>query len=504
MPAGTKPYTSKDFAKDNPNHYTRKDWNWMIYDIDSISHRRTLKSPEYITVEIGGDTYRLRTQQLIDFDTDSVWDTVVGTDYSDLTVRAGKDVYFYMCQPGYGKIPEIIMSGASTWPSGYDADSSRKIGGLHCMPGACVNLPVGHPYKDFDQGALHFNSIWDLNDGPRCSPEGMAKISLTPSDGRPALWVDIYLFNGVGTTLTSVFGATIKDTIDWMTFVDYAGAAKKTLLTDAEFQLAAAGSNEETHISTGLDPVTVTFPVDTAGRSMISNYGVIGMCGIMYQWILDGLGKVEPDGTVTAASKTATAYHAASPGGNPIYVKYAENGEPYLCCNMAIDTADKWLTFGTDYRVLIKHDADAATGSTQLYLDEDATQPSRPLSALARGKDAYVATNNPFYVLKITYNAAPATPGVAITFDDGSDERLEFTSPTSVNGTIDLAQLYPNYNAYDYSTKGSYTRYGGSYDVKQIAGGHFQAGVGAGSRCRFALYPRWITQSFIGARGCSN
>jgi hypothetical protein len=101
------------------------------------------------------------------------------------------------------------------------------------------------------------------------------------------LWVDIYLMSGTGASTASVFGATITDTRNWMDFVDDLAAVGKRMLTDVEFQVAAAGSNEETNIVGSADPVTTGGHVDTAGRRMVSNGGGEDMCGVMNQWLAE-------------------------------------------------------------------------------------------------------------------------------------------------------------------------------------------------------------------------
>lgn len=251
----------------------------------SAADRRTLVIPP-MRVDIGGIGHFLPDEAELDLNDADSWDTATPTDYATATNRSGVDFFAYVCRPTAGRVPVVLISASSTAPSGYTTSNSRRIGGFHCLPGNCVNLPSGHPYKDFVAGDILFNSIWDLIDCPRTVlKRGMAKISLTPWDGQPAIWVDIYLASGTGTTCTSVFGATIKDTVDWNTFVEYGRLQGKRLLRDHEFQQAAVGSNEETNITGSTDPGTVTFPLDTAGRSMISNYGIIGMCGIMWQWL---------------------------------------------------------------------------------------------------------------------------------------------------------------------------------------------------------------------------
>ena len=431
-------------------------------------------------------------------------DTVTVVNYVVQPTTPGATKLLYKCTARAGDY-KTHGTTEPTWPTTAGETVVDDQVTWTCVVNACQNLDASHPYKDFEAGSIIFNSIQDLLDCPNSEPEAMVKLSLSPHDGKKALWVDIYLASGVGSSCTSVFGATIKDTISWDSFVEIGRLQGKRLMNDAEFQIGATGSNEQTNIADSADPGIVTFPLDTTGKSHISYYGVIGAAGVMYQWILDQCYRFDPDGSVSAASKTLTAYHAASPGGNAIYVDYAENGDLYLCCNMATDAADKWLTFGTDYKILIKHVAAPSATAVQLYLDEDATQPGRLLAALAKGKTSYLKSNNPAYQMQITYHATPATPGVALNFDDGADERLEFISPTSANGTIDLALLGSAAFAYhNMSSRGN--RYGqGIYgDTKLRAGGDWNGAAYCGSRCRILNSWPWYAYSRIGGRFCAD
>ncbi len=411
------------------------------------------------------------------------------------SISNGKDYCVYACDSSDVLVYRVSL--ATTFPAGYDANSSRKLGGFHTLC-TSVGTIAGHTLTGYVANDILPASVWDLNHRPVSEPAGMVYVDAINK------WVDIYLPSGTGASTLSVNGGTISDTRDWMDFVDDGGAVKKRLMWDMEFQIAAAGSNEETNIAGSADPVTTGGHSDTAGRRMISNIGCEDMCGAMWQWLLDQSYRYDSDGTMIAASKTLTIYHAASPGGNPIYVKYGANGRPYLCCNMATDAVDKWLTFGSAVTFLVKHDADAATGGYQVYFDEDATQPSRLLCALPGGKSEYLDTSDPNYPLKVTYNATPATPGVAINYDDGADERLEFISPTTANGTLDLASFGLTFAYYNLpGAKGSLYRQSAYGDVKLLAGGSWARAVSCGSRGRFADAYRWGAAADVVGRFCS-
>lgn len=487
-----------------PVYYERSRM-WKNKGSDSAANRRTLVSPDQLGVNINGVGYFLSAAVEFDLNTAGSWDTQTPVDYATAANRAGKDFYIYACQPASGSVPILIISAATTFPSGYTADNSRKIGGFHCE---CTNVGTisSHALTGYLAGDILPRSCWDLNHRSSGLQTGMVWAGKTDFDSinLAPIWTMIYLASGTGTSTTSVNGGTISDTRDWMSFVDDFDSIGCRMLEDDEFQAIAAGSNEETNIAGSADPVTTGGHSDTAGRRMISNIGCEDCCGAMWQWLRTQSFRCDPDGSVQAASKTITVYHVASPGGNPIYAKFLANGEPYLCCNMANDAADKWLTLGTDYKVLIKHDADAATGSTQIYFDDDGTQPARIVANLSRAKTCYLSTNNPTFALQITHNTNASTVGVALYYDDATDERLEATLPSAANQTIDLSLLSQNWAYYDLpGAKGSLYRQGTYGDVKLLAGGGWTYAPNCGSRGRLASNYRWYTSSSIGSRAAA-
>jgi len=220
------------------------------------------------------------------------------TDLDTGSISNGKDYYVYICDNGT-TTPIFKISLASTYPAGYDANSSRKIGGFHTL---CVDVGTitGHTLTGYVANDILPASIWDLKHRPVCSPEGMVY------DSKIHKWVDIYLASGTGASTQSVYNGVISDTRNWMDFVDDGLAVKKRLLTDMEFQSIAAGSNEETNIFGSADPVTTGGHVDTASRRMISNIGCEDCCGAMWQWLLDQSHRVEGDHDHT--ENTAATY----------------------------------------------------------------------------------------------------------------------------------------------------------------------------------------------------
>jgi hypothetical protein len=251
--------------------------------------RDVLVSPTNgFAVMIGSDVYIKTSSSEYNLATEATWDTISGTDYRTASNRAGVDFYIYACKPSSGTVPDIKISVNSSAPTGYDPGEYRKIGGFHCIPANMTSLPAGHDFISHVQGDIHCGdgrsgSIWDLLHRPKgiAAPEGMTWCE------EANVWVMIYLASGTGVNTASVNGGTISDTRSWMDFVDDCGAVGCRLPTDIEFQLFAAGSNEETNVAGSADPGTTGHHLDTAGRSMISNCGCFDCCGVMWQWLSD-------------------------------------------------------------------------------------------------------------------------------------------------------------------------------------------------------------------------
>ena len=194
----------------------------------------------------------------------------------------GKDVYIYACAPTSGTSFTPVLSLNSTVPTGYTASNSRKIGGFHCLC-AAVGTISGHSLTGFAAGNILPLSPWDLRHRPVSDAEGMVWIKGINK------WVDIYLPSWNGSKFISAFGATIADgasatKFNGERFAEYAPTSNKILCSRDEFIYFAKGSNEGTQISTGADPGTTGGHTDTAGRRMISNYGLEDCCGALWQW----------------------------------------------------------------------------------------------------------------------------------------------------------------------------------------------------------------------------
>lgn len=301
--------------------------------------RTALVSPTYILVNVGGNGYESKAAITLDISKDAAWDTAaqewqashayavgdvvyptsghttyyyrcitagtsstltpsfpttLGSTYNDGNVvwecqldytqavnRKGKDYYVYACADGDAL--KLVVSPNSTVPTKYTADSSRKIGGFHCLC-ADVGTISGHALSGYVAGDILPASVWDLKFRATSENEGMVW------DG--SQWVDIYLDSWNGSSLVSAYGGVVADgdstkPFHGELFVEEFAKVKKHLISRDQYVAFAKGSNEKTNIKGSADANTTGGHVDTAGRRMISNIGCEDCCGWMWQWTSD-------------------------------------------------------------------------------------------------------------------------------------------------------------------------------------------------------------------------
>ena len=176
-----------------------------------------------------------------------------------------------------------------------------------------------HPLNGYVAGDILPQSVWCLNHRPHSEPEGMVYV--------PSLdfWCDIYLQSGSGTNTGSAYQGAITRSRQYVDFVEDQFCVKKELLDDGEFAAAMLGSNEQTSVA-GSNQAGATSGgaggrVDTAGRRMISIYGVEEGCGSVWQWLrtttgggMDGVIHGQIDDTPTYGGITVTPSSAGPYG----------------------------------------------------------------------------------------------------------------------------------------------------------------------------------------------
>jgi hypothetical protein len=217
---------------------------------------------------------------------------------------AGKDYYVYLCDQGDGTAA-LKVSLNATFPDGYTADTSRKLGGFHTL---CANVGTisGHALSGYLAGDILPASIWCLNHRPVSAPEGMVYHAGIDR------WVDIYLASIHAGELASRNGAahvtgTTAEKFHWYKFSQWMGRIGKRMLNQHDFVAASLGSNQGTNIAGSADPTNTGGYTDTAGRRMISHIGCESCCGVLSQW-------GEGDGGGQSGASWANAFDANDAG----------------------------------------------------------------------------------------------------------------------------------------------------------------------------------------------
>jgi formylglycine-generating enzyme required for sulfatase activity len=112
--------------------------------------------------------------------------------------EVGTDYFIYLCLQGTEVL--IVVSKNATFPNGFNANNSRKIGGFHygtirkVTPEGDLWIPIdsngvkfgssGTKWQDNVTMGIIPNSVWDLQNRPRILFGGLVKVS--------GLWLSIY------------------------------------------------------------------------------------------------------------------------------------------------------------------------------------------------------------------------------------------------------------------------------------------------------------------------
>ncbi len=213
------------------------------------------------------------------------------------TLTAGTDYAVYVCSDG-----SVRADANFSVPSGYDAATSRKIGGFHYAAGG--NAPGYNTGGDLVP-QINPCSLWDQKWRPACAdPRGMTLVA-----GK--FWCDIYLLgvnhhvngtsrNGVAIAngsappkIPAVFGgngATAYGSLNWWQAVETLASHGKELLSYGDFALASYGTTESQ--SRGNDAVTTGIATTNVGSTkadekFTSRWGVIQASGCYWVWSRD-------------------------------------------------------------------------------------------------------------------------------------------------------------------------------------------------------------------------
>jgi len=267
-----------------PSMWYHQSENWSAKAVSVAADRYTLQSPDAIQVDVGGTSLTQYSKQMLDLSVAATWDTVSGTNYTTASNRAGKDFYVYAVARAEGSVPLLLASANATYPSGYAANTSRKIAGFHCLGVACgTNVAVAHSLRGYAQGDILPLSVWNLHFKSQAISGNVGQVYNTET----GKWAGIYPVSGSTSAPTIVYGGTILVSTDWNNAVDAGKVLGMFLPSDHGFQSQAAGSNEQTVISGAAmpSPATTIGYVDSAGTRMISNIGCELCCGLVWSWL---------------------------------------------------------------------------------------------------------------------------------------------------------------------------------------------------------------------------
>ncbi|DAB41116.1 MAG TPA: hypothetical protein CFH81_02120 [Sulfurovum sp. UBA12169] len=295
MEFGFKNDTKQDFYKQNTNAP-------LLAKLTPHS----VSVPTGTVVNVGGKIIRLASDYVLDLD--------VNLDTGAKT--AGTDYYIYALTTG-----GFVLSANNSYPSGYTAENSRKIGGFHYGLTLEDEAPTGNKTEaDMVKiRGINAYSLWDLKWHPAANPEGMVYIA-----GR---WYDIYLLNsdhivngtskasatiaGGATTYGRAIpkvplqyggnGDTVYAGFKWFHANEIAAAHAKELISYAEFMAIAYGVQEGAS-SSAVDGGLAR--VEHYGF-LTSKYGIEQAAGTQYIWGKDVAGNRDEGSTTWAWQNVA-------------------------------------------------------------------------------------------------------------------------------------------------------------------------------------------------------
>ena len=230
-------------------------------------------------LNIGGNGYGYAIQPQPD------WDPIANSDGTITALELGDDICIYAAQSSTGTA-ELIASKNTTFPSGYTADNTRKIGGFHV--GRVRPFAERYNASYVPTVGIVPNSVWDLHHRPVCDPSGFAEMP----DGR---WVSIYQLSegsgtGAGAVLVSRYDATpIKDDIYARKDFPNLLANSGMYAPDAQFfRVYAQGAPQgsDTNNDTAWSATSNSGPTTTgAVAKAVSQFNIVDAVGNLWDYL---------------------------------------------------------------------------------------------------------------------------------------------------------------------------------------------------------------------------
>ena len=236
----------------------------------------------------------------------------------------GCDYYVYICDSRQDAQDEqYIISLNSTYPSGWNASNSRKIGGFHY--GRCRKIndnmqPVNSSGAIFGTGwesavsnGILPRSVWTLGHRPKCSPEGMVYLG-------GGTWIDIYLNSDDGAQgLKSEYNCapmTGTEGMNWYTFTERLMKSGKRMPDYSEFCAYAFGSPQGLDgANTNAWTATTNTGRGTTGSvvNAVSAVGCVDAVGRVWEWLNDLITRAEHAKNATYHASEAWGWDLTSP-----------------------------------------------------------------------------------------------------------------------------------------------------------------------------------------------
>jgi len=272
----------------------------------------------------GEDWHQIVNRDLIEFD------PLLNMDVGD-TYDVGGDYFIYLCLSGSD--PVLVVSKNATYPNGFNANNSRKIGGFHygtirkvTPEGNGLWIPVDSNGVKFGSSGIKWqdnvtlgvipNSLWDLKNRPKTISGGFAKVG--------GIWVGIYeasqkaaitflnSVNGLHVAsgeLQSKYGQypiTGTEGMNQFTFNELARLSELRLLNFSEWLAAAFGSPQgedgnnnyawskttntaRTRTGCQVNPTTGEYDISINGVKpyAVSAYNIVDCAGNVEEWLSD-------------------------------------------------------------------------------------------------------------------------------------------------------------------------------------------------------------------------
>ena len=218
--------------------------------------------------------------------------------------NVGNDYYVYICDSRIDSENErYVISLNSTYPNGWNASNSRKIGGFHygrcrkvdsnLQPVNSSGVIFGTGWESAVSNGIVPRSVWTLGHRPKCSPEGMLYLG-------GGTWVDIYLNSDDGAKgLKSAYNcapATGTEGLNWYNFVERLAKSGKRLPSYDEFVAYAFGSPQGlNNANTNAWSATTNTGRGVTGSvvNAVSAVGCVDAVGRVWEWMRDLITRAE-------------------------------------------------------------------------------------------------------------------------------------------------------------------------------------------------------------------